>query len=92
MELKSLAQNMTELTLSNGNSVLFSYSTPVAALVPGLGWLKTSTRYSNTTSRHCSKWFTGTTWTIVPQGVITAIADGHAYSPEDIAAIVATTK
>jgi hypothetical protein len=54
MKLRRIAnQNATELTLSDGTVVLFSYATPVAAcLGDGSGFVRTSTHYSVTTSKH----------------------------------------
>jgi hypothetical protein len=40
----------------DGRAVLFSYATPVAAFVPGRGYLKTETHHSVTTSRHVNAW------------------------------------
>ena len=56
MKVKSLAANQTEITLSNGDLVFVSYSTPVAAFISGKGYLKTDKKYSSTTSRHINKW------------------------------------
>jgi uncharacterized protein (UPF0371 family) len=59
---------MTELHLNNGTVVLFSYETPVAAALyeeqlDSKGnkyavhrYIKTSKKWSPTTSRHISKW------------------------------------
>ena len=58
MNLNPIAANMTELN-TNGMTVLFSYKTPVAAMVDeGLGFVfyRTSKRWSNTTTRHINKW------------------------------------
>jgi|TARA_B000000565_G_scaffold202673_1_gene156243 hypothetical protein len=46
---------MTEVETDNAR-VLFSYRTPVAAYIFGEGFVKTSTWYSTTTSRHINKW------------------------------------
>jgi len=60
MQLQSLGANKTQVDLADGTSVFFSYKTPVAALVPGKGWIRTSTKYSSTTSRHINQWIAGT--------------------------------
>ena len=57
------------------SQILYSYSTPVAAFVPGRGYLKTDRFYSVTTSRHVNKWIDGRS-TTVPQSEIDAIANG----------------
>jgi len=55
MQVKSLGANQTEVIVSDVH-ILYSYSTPVAAFVPGKGFLATNTKYSRTTSRHISQW------------------------------------
>jgi hypothetical protein len=59
--LKKVGSNVTELHAGDGAVVLFSYSTPVAALIPGSGWFRTAKRHSVTTSGHVNRW--------VPAGV-----------------------
>lgn len=75
MKLNVLAANQTEGTL-NGNTIFFSYNTPVAAFVPGRGCLVTEQYYSRTTSKHVNAWArnTGGTVTMVPQSEINALA------------------
>ena len=46
----------TELRYENGAHILRSYRTAVAAYIPALGWLETTTKYSVTTSKHISQW------------------------------------
>lgn len=55
MQLKPIKENMTELHLANGDVVLFSYETPVAARTMD-GAFKTDKQWSNTTSRHINAW------------------------------------
>jgi len=55
MRLSPIGSNMTEVETDNAR-VLFSYRTPVAAYIFGEGFVKTSTWYSTTTSRHINKW------------------------------------
>ena len=52
MILKQIGSNQTELTLNNGNSIFFSYETPVAGYTDEIGFFRTATYYSKTTSRH----------------------------------------
>ena len=56
MRLAHIAKNQTELVYENGTRVFFSYQTPVAGFIPGRGWIKTSHRFSVTTSRHVNRW------------------------------------
>ena len=69
MNINKIAANMTELCVKNGNRILFSYNTPVAAFLPGRGYIRTEEYYSATTSRHISKW-TGPGAVEVPEAEI----------------------
>jgi hypothetical protein len=52
---------MTQLDFpSRGISVLFSYETPVAAFCEEKGFMRTSTKYSVTTSKHINYWLNTT--------------------------------
>lgn len=53
---KTPNKNMTEVALLDGTRILVSYRTPVAAWIPGKGFVRTSTRHSSTTSRHINAW------------------------------------
>ena len=70
MRLKKVGSNMTEITTEKGQ-ILFSYETPVAALLAdadnGDTVVKTSCKWSVTTSRHINKWLDGLTATERPQ-------------------------
>ena len=57
MKVSAIGSNKTQVSLADGTEVLFSYSTPVAALVPGKGWIRTEQFYSTTTSKHINRWF-----------------------------------
>ena len=49
-------QSVAEHRYENGAVILVSYSTSVAAYIPGLGWMETTTKYSRTTSKHINQW------------------------------------
>jgi len=51
-----MSQNRTFVQLDQGREVLISYRTPVAAFIPGVGYVKTSRKYSKTTSRHVNQY------------------------------------
>jgi hypothetical protein len=87
MKLKPIAANMTELCLSipgmrGDTRILFSYETPVAAmnLSPewhaknGNGCIRTDKKWSNTTSRHISKWLQGGSAAAVDQSELDNLA------------------
>lgn len=65
MRVRNVGSNMTEL-LVNGYTVLFSYETPVAALTPQ-GYVRTSHKWSQTTTRHINKWLDGVNAEEMPQ-------------------------
>jgi hypothetical protein len=76
MQLKQIGSNMTELSLADNLSILFSYETPVA------GWdqdgsFKTEQFYSRTTSKHINKYFDGQTDPrLVSQDYINQLTEG----------------
>jgi hypothetical protein len=59
MKLKVIGSNQTVVSYPDGVDVLFSYNTPVAVFVPGSGYLRSSTKYSVTTSKHVNSWVGG---------------------------------
>ena len=56
MKVQPIGSNQTQVSLADGTEVLFSYSTPVAALVPGKGWMRTERTHSVTTTKHVNRW------------------------------------
>lgn len=66
MKLKQAGSNQTILEIGE-TQVFFSYETPVAAFVPGRGYLKTDCRWSQTTSKHITQYLQGAKATVVPQ-------------------------
>ena len=50
------SQNAYDITYENGAQFLQSYGTPVAAYIPGLGFIETTTSFSCTTSKHINQW------------------------------------
>jgi cytochrome b len=59
MKIKPIASNQTELHTNSGAVVLFSYQTPVAAQLAEGGFVRTSTKWSKTTSKHITQWLNG---------------------------------
>ena len=71
MKLNPIKSNMTEVELADGTSVLFSYKTPVAACMgDGSGFIRTSRKWSVTTSRHINQWLAGAKAKEVDQSVL----------------------
>ena len=73
MRITKPGPNTTELDLNDGTSVFFSYKTPVAAYVLGRGFVKTSTKYSVTTSKHVNQWLDGRNHETVDQSELDAL-------------------
>ena len=70
MQLKRIAANQTEIVLNNGTTIFFSYDTPVAAQLPDYEYVRTSTKWSVTTSKHINKWLNGVIATEVSQDIL----------------------
>ena len=70
MQLKRLGSNQTEISFNNGTKVFFSYDTPVAAQLPDYEYVRTSTKWSVTTSKHINKWLEGVIATEVSQDIL----------------------
>ena len=70
MILRQIGSNQTELSLNNGNSIFFSYETPVAGYSDDIGFFRTATYYSKTTSRHINAYLGETELTEVPDQFI----------------------
>jgi hypothetical protein len=73
IQLKKLGNNETEIQTAKGDVVLFSYNTPVAAQLAEGGFIRTSTKYSVTTSKHINKWLDGARAKEVEQSVLDAL-------------------
>ncbi len=75
MNLKQLAANMTEVE-TDDYRVLFSYKTPVAYYSKEQdGYYVTKYKWSNTTTKHISKWLSGNDATLVEQSEIDYLLD-----------------
>lgn len=71
--LIEISANCHELQKSNGARVLFSYGAPVAAFIPGKGFVRTVEKYSVTTTRHVNAWIGGHFCPTVKQSEIEAL-------------------
>jgi len=74
MKIIEKTANTTTVVIA-GSTVLFSYKTPVAALIPGRGYVKTDEFYSRTTCKHIGQ-FGANKAEVVPQSFITNLAEG----------------
>lgn len=76
MRLRNIGPNQTEINTGE-RSVLYSYHTPVVVQVHGVGYFRTSTRHSVTTSRHINRYLDGASFTTVTQEQIDDFASGN---------------
>jgi hypothetical protein len=72
LNLKKVGSNQTEVR-GNGAVVLFSYETPVAAVIDGSRRVRTSTRWSKTTERHINGWLKGYKFETISQDQINSL-------------------
>jgi len=59
MRLTPIGSNKTQVTFDLWNGpmhILFSYETPVAAMLPSGRFLRTKQKFSVTTSKHINQW------------------------------------
>jgi hypothetical protein len=77
MILKPLGANRTAIEFNDGSAVLFSYATPVAAFLPGSGYVRTDKFWSRTTSKHISQWLDGANAATRPQQFFDGLASSR---------------
>jgi len=76
MKLNPIKSNMTEIELSDGTTVLFSYKTPVACCMgDGSGFYRTDHKWSVTTSKHINQWLAGAKAQEKPQSFFDDLGD-----------------
>ena len=76
MKLTPIAANQTQLNLNDGTEIFFSYKTPVAAKLPNYDYIRTATKWSQTTSRHINKWLEGVSAKTVDQTILDNLVRG----------------
>ena len=74
MKLKQLGSNMTELDMGDAQLGL-SYVTPVAVRTDTGALVRTSTKYSVTTTKHINKWLQGCDADEGPQAVMNDLVE-----------------
>ena len=74
MQLKNIGSNQTQIEIG-GNVIFFSYNTPVAAQLKDGGLVRTSRKWSATTSKHINAWLNGATAKEVEQSVLDTLAN-----------------
>lgn len=73
---KIIGSNMSQKHFGVDTVVLFSYDTPVAAVIDGVSY-RTEKKWSNTTSRHINKWGLHGVVRTVPQSFFDALGRGE---------------
>lgn len=74
MELQRLGANVAVINLSSGARILFSYDTPVAAYIPGEGYIKSERFFSRTTTAHVAQFLKGNQGATVTHETLTRLA------------------
>ena len=69
--------NQNIISYDNGTEVFFSYSTPVAGFSPKLGYVRTESWYSSTTTRHINKYLGCINANEVPQETINELSQSQ---------------
>ena len=72
LKLKKLGPNQVEVT-DGTLTVLFSYQTPVACQLAGVGFARTDKQWSNTTNCHVDAFVGEADCSIVTQGTLDAL-------------------
>ena len=72
MKLNPIGANQNEVEI-NGNRILFSYRTPVAAWIDGRPY-RTEKFWSVTTSKHINRWLDHDASTVKPQSFFDNLA------------------
>ncbi len=62
------------------NVILYSYGVPVAAFVPGTGFVKRAQRYSKTTSAHANAFVANKFGTASPRTSVTVVDDEQFFN------------
>lgn len=75
MILHTFGENRTEIQIGNV-AIFFSYSTPVACYIGGMGYFRTMEKHSNTTTKHINKWLGGVKYQEKPQEWFNSLLDG----------------
>jgi len=52
----TMTNNVSTVSLADGREVCLSYGVPVAAFVPGRGYVRSAERHSVTSSRHANSY------------------------------------
>lgn len=74
MKLNTYGENQTELQIRHV-AIFFSYNTPVACYIGGMGYFKTSEKHSQTTTKHINKWLVGVMVQEKPQEWFNSLLD-----------------
>ena len=73
MNLKVIGSNQTEVQVGL-TKILFSYNTPVAAMMDDGSYIRTDKQWSRTTSKHINAWLNGATAKSVEQSILDSLA------------------
>lgn len=71
--MKASSAHVSVVNLADGRQVCLSYGVPVAAFIPGRGYVKTAERFSVTSSRHANTFGVGPATPEVPAAEFAAL-------------------
>ncbi len=74
MEMQRVDPNMVVLMFKDGTRIMFSYDVPVAAYIPGAGYMKSSRYFSRSTNQHVVRFTNGAMAVPVEHSEILALA------------------
>jgi hypothetical protein len=74
MEIRKQGPSATVASFADGAELFYSYETPVAGFIPGLGYFRTDAFFSRTTSKHVGKYVGHSGGRTLTQSTIAALA------------------
>lgn len=74
MQLQKVDANMAVILFKDGTRIMFSYAVPVAAYVPGRGYIKSSRYFSRSTNYHVTRFLNGNMGASVDHSVVLELA------------------
>ena len=78
MEMQRIDPNMAVIMFKDGTRIMFSFDVPVAAYIPGRGYVKSSRYFSRSSNYHIVQFANGNMAVPVDHGGILALAqDGY---------------
>lgn len=74
MEMQQVDANMAVIMFKDGTRIMFSYDVPIAAYVPGRGYIRSSRYFSRSSNQHVLQFLNGNMGTPVDHSEILELA------------------